>query len=214
MSDLQFEIKKFGLDEVTDNLLEEMRDVLDLSYYNSKMFESLKQDIKEEHEVFRAYIVYDSSRVIGVAVVEDKIHKNMDYGDHIPVHLKRFAVHPQYRRQGIGKTLLDKAKSFTFVELKLHVLFGESNEAGGMNFYGREGAIFSLEAIKTYSTRNAPEENLRFFTEFVTNPKFRSFRYQVGKGIPFVFTNDNSTEEEYRNKDYKSISEIAHQIEL
>jgi hypothetical protein len=138
----------------------------------------------------------------------------MDYGNHKPVHLKRFTVHPRYRSKGIGKALVDKAKGFVFDELRLPIFFGESNEIGGMSFYGREGALFSTKAIKTYSSRNSPKDNLRFFIEFVTNPKFKTFRYQTGKGIPFVFINDDAIESEYKDKGYMLISEITKQARL
>lgn len=200
-------IKEAGLEEV-EEMLPELEPVFLEAYFNGHMYEDLCSDIKESPEVFQTFIAYKEETVVGVVVLETKPHKFMEYYDLPPVHIKRFTVLPKFRSLGIGKKLLDAAKQYAFVELGLKVIFGESNELGALSFYGREGALYKKDIIETYSRRNTAEENINFFKEFLTNKKFRTYRFPEGKGILFVFCNEKEQRTFFAKKGFISKDEL------
>jgi hypothetical protein len=59
--------------------------------------------------------------------------------------------------------------------------------------HGREGALYLLNSIEQMSNRNSPDENLMFFKEFLTNPRFRAYRLPAGDGIQFIYCRDAET---------------------
>lgn len=197
-------VESLGLADITESLLSGMKKVFDAAYHNSHMYRDFREDVGTGPEIFRLFLAKDGLGTIGIAVVETKRHAAIEYYDYPSVHLKRFTVLPEYRGRGIGKMLIDAVKSYAFNEEKLSVVFGESNEAGALSFYGREGAFYSTDAIRSYSRRNTPDDNLRFFAEFISNPFFRRYRYPEGGGIPFVFCATESQRSEFEYRGYVS----------
>jgi len=185
-------IKNIWINDVTDDILLELKVLFEESYVDSKMYVSFLTDIEESHKYFQVFLAYDEHKIIWIGVLEDKLHKNIEYYWNAPVHVKRFMVEPIYRSRGIWKLLLDAMKEYAKEIFQLSVIFWESNEIGAMAFYLREGALFHIPTIKSYSQRNDPEDNLNFFKEFITNKNFRTYRYPVWKGIPFVYILDES----------------------
>jgi GNAT superfamily N-acetyltransferase len=195
-------IESLGLADITESLLSGMKKVFDAAYHASHMYRDFREDVGAHSTVFRLFLAKDGSEIIGIAVVETKRHAGIEYYGYPSVHLKRFTVLPEYRGNGIGKMLIDAVKAYAFTEENLSVIFGESNEAGALSFYGREGALYSTDAIGSYSRRNAPDDNLRFFTEFISNPFFRRYRYPEGGGIPFVFCATEKQRSEFEGRGY------------
>lgn len=201
-------IKRFNLDQITNEVLSELQKVFSKSYHNGHMYEDFLNDIKESPEIFQLFLAYQNDRITGVSVIETKPHKFIEYFNFPPVHIKRFTVLPEYRSQGIGKLLLDEAKKYSFEEQKLPIIFGESNELGALSFYGREGALYSRTVIEQYSRRNSPEENITFFKEFISNPTFRKYRYPEGNGILFVFCNSDKEKDFFESKSFISKNKL------
>jgi ribosomal protein S18 acetylase RimI-like enzyme len=186
------DIRRFTWDEL-EPFLPSLKELFADAFFNGHMYDSLLADIARKPDPFAVFLAYDQDDIVGCVVLEQRVHDGVDYHDLFPVHLQRFAVAPSHRSQGIGKQLLDTAKTYAFQELGLDALFCKSNEAGAMSFYGREGALFKRSSIEEYSHRNTPEENLVFFREFLTQPIFRTYRYPAGHGILFVFSSDEKT---------------------
>lgn len=201
-------IECFGIEDFPVERLPELQQVFSKAYYNGHMYEDFVADLADKPDVFQAFLATQEGKIVGVAVVETKPHPFIDYRGFPPVHLKRFTVLPEHRGKGIGKRLLDEAKGFAFNEAGLEVLFGESNEVGALSFYGREGALYLTEVIKSYSRRNSPQENLIFFREFLTNPVFRSYRFPEGNGIQFVFCKSDETARLFRDNGFASKDEL------
>ncbi len=199
-------IKRFDLEQIDNKILSGLQKVFSKAYHNGHMYEDFLNDIKESPEIFQLFLAYSNDKITGVLVIETKSHKFIEYFNFPPVHIKRFTVLPEYRSQGIEKLLLDEAKKYSFEEQKLSVIFGESNELGALSFYGREGALYSKKVIGEYSRRNNPEENVAFFKEFISNPKFRNYRYPEGNGILFVFCSSDKEKGFFRNKGFVSKS--------
>jgi GNAT superfamily N-acetyltransferase len=200
-------VKEVGLEEV-EEILPELEPVFSAAYFNGRMYEDFCSDIKESPEVFQTFIAYKKETIVGVAVLETKPHKFIEYYDYPPVHIKRFTVLPKFRSLGIGKKLLDAAKQYAFEKLRLKVIFGESNELGALSFYGREGALYAKDIIETYSHRNTAKQNIEFFKEFLTNKKFRTYRFPEGKGILFVFCNEKEQRTFFENKGFISKEDL------
>jgi ribosomal protein S18 acetylase RimI-like enzyme len=182
-------IKRLSLEEITESCLLKLKKVFERAYYNSNMYEALQKDIAKRPEVFQGFVACHGMEIVGCVFLvkkprDSKIHYNFE-----PLCLKRFTVLPEFRSLEIGKKLLDKAKKYAFEEQKVPVIFVSSNEAGALSFYGREGALYSTGSVENYSARNFPTENLCFFKEFISNPKFKNYRYPIGKGIALVFCN-------------------------
>jgi len=201
-------IKKFNLNEIGEELLLEVKEVFSKAYYNEHMYISLLNDMKEAPEIFQAFFAYLENKIIGVAIIETKPHKFIQYHGFAPVHIKRFTVLPEHRSLGIGKKLLDEAKEYAFKEKKVPVIFGESNEIGALSFYGREGALYSTKVIKNYSERNSADENIYFFKEFISNKKFKSYRYPEGKGIIFVLCSSDKEKLFFETKGFVSKEDL------
>ena len=202
------QIKKYNINEITNNQIIQLKKVFSKAYFHEHMYKDTIKDIQESPIIFKAFFAQHKNKIIGVIFIENKPHKFIEYNKFKPIHIKHFTVLPKYRSQGIGKKLLDEAKKYVFKELNLKVIFGESNELGSLSFYGKEKALYSLETIKNYSNRNNPKENIEFFKEFITNPKFKTYRYPEGNGIPFVFCNSNKEEKFFTNKSFISKTKL------
>ena len=204
-------IKSLDLSEVLPELLPGIKRVMSAAYHGSHMFEDFLADIESHPPIFRLFLAYLADELVGTVVIEHKSHERIEYHGNQPVHLKRFSVLPSRRGTGIGKQLLDAAKLYAFKEMRLAVLFGESNEAGALSFYGREGALYGTDSIGLYSKRNTPEENLRFFAEFISNSVFKPYRYPEGKGIAFVFPASFDEAMAFESRGYISKSRLLNQ---
>ncbi len=156
-------IKKFNINQINADILSEVKNVFAKAYHNGHMYEDFINDIKSSPKIFKVFFAYSDNKIIGIVVIESQIHKFIEYFNFQPVHIKRFTVLPNFRSKGVGKMLLDEAKKHTFKELNIPVIFGKSNEAGALSFYGKEDALYSTETIKNYSRRNSPNENITFF---------------------------------------------------
>jgi len=179
------------------------------AYFGSEMFDSLLEDVREAPEIFQLFLAtVATDRIVGARVIELKHHSFFAYHGHHPVHGKRFCVAPEFRRQGIGKRLIAEGRRFCFDELKLKVLFGESNEVGALALHGREGALFSSQSIELHSPRNRPEENLAYFARFFADPRFRTYRLPIGEGVQFVHCRDEEIAAAFRKRGYVSSAEL------
>lgn len=209
----QVEIDKLNASEVS-KVLPELKQLLEGAYHNSHMYRDVQQDIKSNPEVFQMFLAKVEKKPVGVAVVESKVHEAFDYMGYAPIHIKRFTVDSNSRGSGIGRKLLDKAKEYAFGELGLEVLFGESNEIGALSMYGREGALYSTEAIREYWRRNTPEQGLAYFAADLSDPIRRGERYPNGQGLRFVFAVSKNIEAQFIRKGYVSKREILkHKLE-
>jgi GNAT superfamily N-acetyltransferase len=188
------EIDRMSLSEVTPGTFRALRDLYAEAYHDPGMYESFVSDVEGKPEVFQLFAARDSAAaIVGAIVVESSVHASVDYRGFPPVHSKRFCVRPELRGQGVGARLLAESRRFCFEELGLKVSFGISNEIVALSLHGREGALFSLPSIEGSSPRNGPRENLGFFAEFLTNPKFKSYRIPAGEGVRLVYCRDVET---------------------
>lgn len=205
------EVERLGLGEISAEVLAQLEQLYADAYYNTQMYESLLEDIREEPQIFQLFLARpagSSHEVAGARVIELKPHSFIDYREYPPVHGKRFCVSPSLRRMGIGKTLIGEGSRYCFQELEVKAIFGESNEIGALALHGREGALFCVESIEDRSSRNDPRENVEFFKEFFVNPKFRSYRLPVGDGVHFAYCADADTAADFHANGYRSIEEI------
>ena len=193
-------------------ILPELQNLLDGSYHDSHMYRDLAEDVAQAPNPFQLFLAR-SSEVVGVAVVESKVHPAFNYLEFPPVHVKRFTVAEAVRGMGIGKQLLDASKHYCFEELGLQALFGESNEKGAISMYGREGALYSKDATREYWRRNTPEESLTYFAMDITDPLRRGERYPNGEGIRFVFCKDDETTQLFRALGHISKPELLSLVE-
>jgi GNAT superfamily N-acetyltransferase len=204
-------IERLGIDEATPELLAELKDLLDLAYVNGHMYDDLVEDVASRPEVFRLFVARKDGQPVGVRVIERKPHEGIEYFDFEPVHGKRFTVHPDHRGEGVGGRMMAEGRRYAFDELDLPAVFGESNELGAISMYGREGALFQLSTITEFSHRNTPEQNLRFFREFLTNPAFREYRLPRVEGSPgvlFVEVRDEHIARFFRERGYVTRAEL------
>jgi ribosomal protein S18 acetylase RimI-like enzyme len=201
--------------EATANILPQLQDLLDGAYSDSHMYQDLVEDVQQAPDPFQLFVVRADTHpdeVIGTAVVESKVHPAFNYLGLPSVHLKRFTVAESIRGMGIGKRLLDESKRYAFEELGLSAMFVESNEIGAISMYGREGALYSREAIDEYYRRNTPNQALYLFALAISDPLRRTERYPNGEGIRFVFTGDEQTTQFFRDHGYiskKSLVELS-----
>lgn len=168
------------------------------------MFQSFIADIRETQSIFQIFLAYDFTSIVGAVLIEAKPNKSIDYYHFQPIHIKRFAVLPEYRSIGIGKRLLDEIKNFVFLDNNKEAFFGESNELGALSFYGREGCLYARKIIEVYSNRNSPKDNIYFFKIFLSDKAFQNYRYPHGNGIPFVYCKTKKTTEFFKNKGFIS----------
>lgn len=195
----------------TVSVLPNLQVILDGAYHDSHMYQDLAEDLSQEPDPFQLFLARSGDQkdtVMGVAVVESKIHPAFDYLDFPPIHVKRFTVAEAARGKRIGKLLLDDAKRYGFEDLGLSAIFGESNEIGALSMYGREGALYSSEAISEYWRRNTPEQGMSYFAMDLSDPKRRGERYPSGEGIRFVFAGDKQTAQFFREHGYVSKDEV------
>jgi ribosomal protein S18 acetylase RimI-like enzyme len=192
--------------------LPQLQGLLNGAYHDSHMYQDLMEDVEQAPEPFRLFVARAGEQpdtALGTAVVESKVHRAFSYLGLPPVHIKRFTVARAVRSMGIGKQLLDEARTYGFEELDLEALFVESNEIGALSMYGREGALYSLESIGEYWRRNTLEEALTYFAADITDPRRRSERYPNGEGIRFVFTKDAEAARFFHDHGYVSKDEIV-----
>ena len=201
-------IKSLSLPDLSVSILWQIEELLDMAFHNSHMYTSFREDIEKSHEYFKVLLAFDDENLVWIVVLEDKVHKGIEYYGHPPVHLKRFTVHPEYRSYGIWKMLLDRLKQYAFIECNLKVVFWQSNEVGAISFYLREWALFCIDTIWKYSRRNSCEENISFFKEYIINPKFKKYRYPEGQGLAFIYTNNDTIQKEFQNKSYLNRGEL------
>jgi GNAT superfamily N-acetyltransferase len=189
------DIVEFSLDEVTDDLLAQLEPLYSLAYERSRMYVRLVEDLAERPKVFRLFVARtrdETHPIVGARVVESKRHPRFKYHSFAPVHGKRFCVDPKFRGQGIGRRLIAICNRLVFADLQLEALFGESKELGALSMHGREGALYSLDSIRTYSKRNSHAENLAFFATLLADPRFRSYRLPTARSIHFAYCRDPS----------------------
>lgn len=203
-------IEQLDLDEVSDEVLGELESLLNQAYHNGHMYPDLLADIERRPEIFQLFLARTDGQIAGVRVVETKRYEEVDYLGLLPVHGKRFTVHPDYRGQGIGKRIVDAGKQYCFEELDLQALFGQSGEAGALAMYGREGAMYHLESILGQTHKWTPEQHLIFFREFITNPVFKKngYRFPTGTDINFAYVRDKETARLFRRNGYVSMAEL------
>lgn len=201
-------IKALDLSDLSWELLKEIEKLLEQAFHESHMYISFMEDIKKSHEYFKVFMAFDDKIPVGIVVLEDKVHKNVEYYSYPPVHLKRFTVHPDYRSYWIWKMLIDNLKNYAFGEYGLSVIFWQSNEAGAIWFYLREWALFSLDIIGKYSRRNSYEENISFFKEFITNKKFKKYRYPEWNWLNFIYVQNDEFGKEFWQKTFKNQNDI------
>lgn len=196
---MNLKIKNLSLNEISKDILEKLEKLFSKAYFNSYMYVSFLDDLKEKHNYFQIFLAYENEKIIWIAVLEDKIHKWVNYWNYPSVHLQRFTVDPNYRGSWIWKKLLDKIKDYAFNNYWLSVIFWESNEIWWINFYLKEWALFNKKIIETYLKRNSKSENLYFFKEFVNNKKFRTFRYSEWSWLLFIYVKDNNLENKFKD---------------
>jgi GNAT superfamily N-acetyltransferase len=175
-------LDRLSLADISDELLSELKVPLSNAYHNAHMFADLLEDIDYQPNVFQLFAARlndPPNKLVGVSVVESKPHDFIDYLGFDPVHIKRFTVLPEFRGMGIGKQLLDESKQYGFEDSGLQALFGESYELGALALYGREGALYHMDSIRSSLRRTDPESNVDYFVKFITDPAFRGFRYRL-----------------------------------
>jgi GNAT superfamily N-acetyltransferase len=186
-------IAEFSLDDITDDLLEELEPLYSLAYERSRMYARFVEDLAERPEVFRLLVARthdEPHSIVGARVVECKPHPHFNYHGFAPVHGKRFCVDPKFRGQGIGRRLIASSNRLAFADLQLAALFGESKELGALSMHGREGALYSLDSIRTYSERNSHTENLAFFATLLADARFRRYRLPAARSVHFAYCRD------------------------
>jgi len=204
-------LERFGLDNIPADTLQGLQALYSAAYHNAQMYEDLIADIERQPDVFQLLVARLDDQpeiVVGAEVIETKEHPFIDYLGYPPVHGKRFSVLPAFRSRGIGRQLITEGRRYAFEDLDLSVIFGESNEAGALSMYGREGSLYFLDSIKNSSRRNSPEDNVRFFAEFITNPLFRRYRYPQGDGIRLAYPRDEQTAQFFRQHGYVSKDDL------
>ena len=199
---MKITVKIIWINDITDDILSNLKIIFDKSYYNSKMYVSFLEDIKQKHEYFKIFLAYNNKNIVWIGVLEDKVHLGINYYNHPPVHIKRFTVNSDYRWYGIWKIILDEIKKYAFNTFNLSVIYWESNEIWAISFYLREWALFSLDSIKNYSNRNNSEENLFFFKELIQNKKFRHYRYPTWKWLIFVYVKNSNIKKDFERNTF------------
>lgn len=211
-----YSVQEWRLEEVPERL-EQMRDLYSNAYHSSHMFESLQADLDKQPELFRMFVaVNESEQVIGSRVIELKedmhlTYPDLDYLGMTPIWGKRFAVKPEHRGTGVGKSILEISNNYGFNELKAKAIFGSSAEVGALSMYGRAGALYLKPTIANYSHKNTPEENLSFFREFMVNPFFRAYRLPKSSqsDIRYAYPSDTETKELLQANGYITYQELV-----
>jgi ribosomal protein S18 acetylase RimI-like enzyme len=212
----QVSIEGLGLEDASV-VLPQLRPLLDNAYHNSHMYDDLKEDISEAPDPFRLFLASTSGAeeertAVGSAVVERKVHTAFDYLGLAPIHIKRFTVLDAFRSMRIGKQLIDACKDFGFKEEGFSAMFVESNEIGALSMYGREGALYSREAIEEYYRRNTPGDALCLFGQALNDRSRRHERYPNGEGIRFVFAKNDETADFFRSNGYVALEELTNDV--
>ncbi len=206
---MNLQIKNYSLDTFDKKILKDLKKVFDTAYFDSHMYVNFLEDLKEKHKYLQVFLAYDDEKIIWVVVLEDKIHKWIDYENFPPVHLKRFAVDEKYRWKWIWKKLLDVAQNYAFNHYWLSVIFWESNEIWWIRFYLWQWALFNQEIIETYLRRNSKRENLFLFKEFITNKNLGVFRYPEGNGLLFVFVKNAEIKNDFEKRWFYDIMHFS-----
>lgn len=209
-------IEQLGIDEVSDDILDELKDLFELAYHNAHMHPDLIADIERRPEIFQLFLAHADGRIVGVRAVETKQYDSIDYLGFTPVHGKRFTVHPDYRSRGIGRRIVEAGKRYCFEELDLQALFGQSGEAGALAMYGREGAMYQLASVQGQTHKWTPDQHLLYFKEFLTNPIFRKsgYRFPTTTDISFVYPRDIETARVFRENGYVSLPELVEAVDV
>lgn len=204
------EMERLEIVDVSAETLKQLRELYAGAYYDSHMYESLIADIEQKPAVFHLFIARlpGQSAIVGAIVIESKAHPSIDYRGFAPVHSKRFCVQPLLRGKGTGKLLLAESRRYCFEELGLKVIFGISNELGALALHGREGALYSLKSIESYSPRNSAGENVGFFRELLTSPGFRGYRIPIGEGVQIIYCRDAETTALFEGHGYVSREQL------
>lgn len=176
------------------------------------MYKSFCEDLEINHKYFKWVLAYEDTEIIWCWILEDITHKNIDYFWFPNVHIKRYTVLNEYRWKWIWTKILKELKDLAFNHFNLNVIFWETNEISWIKFYWRNWALFQLEKIKKYSNRNSPEDNIKYFWEFINNKVFSSYRYQTWDGLQFVFVKDTKTNETFIQNGFSTITNILKNI--
>jgi GNAT superfamily N-acetyltransferase len=204
----RFSLTVLDASAVSEDVLTQLEELYVSSYYNSHMYERLLVDLNEQPEIFRLFMIRDGEageRVVGARVIQSKPHPFVDYHGYPPIHGKRFSVAPEQRGSGLGRRIVKACNAYVFEELGESVLFGESNEIGALAMHGREGALLLADSIVRHFPRNASEDALAFFAEYVAGRPFRGLRLPVGDGVQFVYCRDEATETMFNTYGYISL---------
>jgi GNAT superfamily N-acetyltransferase len=202
-------LERLSLDETTAEILVQLEELYARAYANSHMHADLLDDVRSRPEVFQLFMVRAGRRVVGARVIESKRHPFVDYMGFPPIHGKRFAVLPELRGEGIGHRIVQASTEYTFHELGMQAIFGESNEVGALAMHGREGALFLLDSIAKLLPRNSPTQATVLFAELIANRRLREFRFPTGDGVQFAYCRDDETSRQFRARGYRTSSEFA-----
>lgn len=198
----EIEIKILDKKDFTSEILEELKIILDAWYYKSYMYQKLLDDLEKSHTFFKAFVAFLEDKTVWIIVLEDNFHESVDYNWYYHYHIQRVCVDSNLRSYWIGSKLIKAIKDYAFNKTYIEAIFWESNETWAMAFYINNWALFNRETIKNYNIRIFPEDNLKYFKEFLTNKKFRNYRYQTWDGIDFVFCKNKEIEKIFREKWY------------
>ena len=86
------------------------------------------------------YKAHNKDNIFGFIIAEIKDNKER-------IHIKTIAISKKYRRNGIGKDLINKLKNKNIPEISLYVL---ENNTDAIKFYYKQDFIFIKKIVEYY----------------------------------------------------------------
>lgn len=196
------EIKILDKKDFTQELLSQLKILLDKSYFRSYMYDWLTKDLELDHTIFKAFIAFLDEKAVWIMLLEDNPHWKVNYHWFDVVHLQRVCVDSNYRNLWIWKKLLNRVKKYAFEENNIQTIFITSAELWAISFYIREWALLNMKSVEIYNELNSSQENIEHFKEMLNNKKFRTYRFANWTCVDLIYYRDEKIEKFFREKWY------------